>query len=243
MAVGLRKFLQEQKWMFFIFVLWAITYIALNEGILTRTKTVTVTGNSMNAEQNKIATFSININSKNEDKLTAVDETNRKSGIIVDSLKNFGIEDKNLQVANMNIYQDQNYVNNEYVLGDWNVSVSIEIKLYDMKKVNDLTDLVSNLEVTNFYGPNYTTDTVNFDESALLESAMKDAKSKAENIAKNLNRTLGKVMYIAEDNASSYGPIYNARMSAIGMGGGGGADMMPGTTNVYKSVVITYELR
>ena len=64
---------------------------------------------------------------------------------------------------------------------------------------------------------------------------------KAANIAKNLNKKLGKVIYIAEDSASAYGNIYSGRMYSGGMGGG--AEMMPGTTNVYKSVVMTYEIK
>jgi len=225
--------------MFFIFVIWSITYLALSEGILTRNQTVTVTGTTVNAVRNQIASFSAYLNTKNPEKVKAVEETNRKAAAIVEALKNFGVDERDIKVANMSIYRDQNYVDNKYIEGDWNVSVNVEVKLRDESRVNDLTSLLSGLDVDNFYGPNYSVDTVTMDETGLLNAALEDAKTKALSVATAANKKLGKMLFFVEDGAMS-NPIYNYRMMG---GGGGGAEMLPGTTDVYKSVTVTYELK
>lgn len=234
----LQNFIKEQKWLIFIFVLWTITFLTVTDQILPSSRTITVTGSSVNSVMNEVATFNLYISSKNADKLVAIDETNAKSSTIVDALKNFGLPEKDIQVANMSINREINYVNGVSKEGDWLVSVNINVTLYDMTKVNDLTTLMSGLDTSNFYGPNFSTNTVNVDETDLLQAAIKDATDKAGKIAKNLNAKLGRVVYVSEAQAST--GYFGARM--MDARGGGGAEMLPGSSDVYKSVTVTFEI-
>lgn len=237
----LKEVLAKNKWMFFIIALWILTYYTLETGMLTKRNTITVTGNSMNAVGNEIATFNVTVESRNAEKAAAVEDTNKRSSLIVEALKSFGIDGDDLQTAHMNVYQREEYVNDKYVKGDWSASVGIEITLRNVEKATSLSDLLASLDADNFYGPNFAVDRENLDESDLLEAAMEDALIKAHAVALGLDKKVGEVVHFQEGGAS-YGNIYPMYERADA-GFGGGAPMEPGTTNISKTVTVTFELK
>jgi hypothetical protein len=239
---GFQSVLKEYRWMFFIFVIWAITYIALSEGILTKQSSITVSGSSVNAVRNEIAKFNLNIDTLNSDKAKAIEETNTKGSVIIDAIKNFGISEDDIQTVNMNVYQQDKFENGTYVKGDWYAGMGIEVTVKDVSKAASFSDLMSSLDISSFYGPSFTVDTTNVDDTDPLKMALEDAHDKAVVIARAMNKKLGEVIYFVE-SGSSYGGTPFMYSMKDGMGGGGGAEMLPGTTDTYKSVTVTYELK
>jgi len=240
MTEQFQDILKEYKWMFFIFILWAVTYIALSEGVLTKEKTITVTGSSVNATQNEIATFNVNVSTNNADKASAVEETNTRSNNVLDAIKSFGIPEEDIKTASMSIYQQQDYINGKYVDGDWYASVGIEIKLKNIDNVNELTDLIFSLDVDNFYGPNFSVDTFSLDQTALLDAAVEDAHSKAMTVAESMGKKLGSMVSFIE-GSSSTSNYYPLKDRAGGLGEG--SPLMPGTSDISKTVVVTYKVK
>ena len=242
-ATKFQEILKEHKWMFFVFILWAITYTALSEGILTRRKTITVIGSSTKATQNQVAAFNVNINTDDADKLTAVEETNKRSGAVIDAIKSFGIPENDIKTANTSIYQQQEYINGKYVNGNWYAGVGVEITLRNVDKATELTDLLSSLDIDSFYGPNFSIDVKNLDEIDLLNASLIDAHNKATSIAKATNKKLGKIVSLIENGASYTGGMYQIRTEMRGGSGGGAAEMLLGTSEVYKNITVTYEIK
>jgi hypothetical protein len=76
--------------------------------------------------------------------------------------------------------------------------------------------------------------------NGLFDEAIKDAKTKAESMAKASGRKLGKVLNVTE-GASSSGvyPMYDRAMGA----GGVAAPIEPGSQTVSKTVTVVWELR
>lgn len=209
-----------------------------------KAKTIAVQGNSSSFVVNEISTYSLSIEESDPDKQEAVKKISEKSADVVKIIKDFGIEDKDVQTTNLNIYQKQNPVYRDgvtdYELGDWVASYTINATLRDLEKSPDFTALLASVESASMWGPNLTIDNSTVDEESLLSSAIDDAKAKAESIASKLGRKLGKVIQISEGAVptSSYNGVYRLE----GMGGGG-IGIEPGATQTYKSVVVVYELR
>lgn len=238
-----QRVIGEHRWMFFVFILWAVTFISLSEGLFTKTNTITVTGNSINTVKNEIAQFSLNIDSMNPDKAKAVETTNTKGSVIIDAIKNFGIPEEDIKTVNMNVYQQDKYENGTYVKGDWFAGMGLEVKVKDVDKVASFSELISTLDLSSFYGPNFMVDDSKLDQLDPLKSALSDAEEKASAIAKAMNKKLGEVVYFVEDSSSynAYPMMYKATMS--GGLGGGAAEVLPGTTQTYKSVTVTYKVK
>ena len=94
---------------------------------------------------------------------------------------------------------------------------------------------------TNVSGPNFQLDTSKKVTDALVADAIADAQIKAEAMAKASGTSLDKVISVTEGGSSNViNPMF---AGAAGMGGGGGAPVEPGSTNVNKTVTVVWSLR
>jgi len=75
-------------------------------------------------------------------------------------------------------------------------------------------------------------------EKTLYESAMTDARERAELIASSSGRKLGKVINVVEGGSNNYSPVYKALSSGMG-----GAELSPGTSTISKTLTVTFEFK
>ena len=209
-------------------------------------RTITVIGSSTSKVKNQMATFSVTVQTNDEDKQTAVSAASSKSEKVVNAVKDFGIPAEDLETTNLNVYQNQEPVLEKgvqvYRPGQWYASYTVNVMLRDLSKSTELTKLLTSFENTSLYGPNMKIDSSSVvDEGALLQEAFLDAKAKAVKVAKKAGRSLGPVLRIQEA-FSSVLPIEMIKASG-GMGGGGNFPIEAGNTGVQKSVVVTFNLR
>lgn len=208
-------------------------------------ETVTVIGEAKSVEKNQIASYSAGVESVNDKKEVAVAEVNTKVESLIKAAKEFGIKAEDIKTQNLSVYQgEEMYYDNgvqKSRKGQWRVNNSVEITLRNIDQAAKLADLLTNSGATNVYGPNFRMDDTNLVETTLFDGAMKNALEKAEAVAKSSGRKVGKVLTVTEGGATGViGPmLYSAK---DGMGGGG-AQVEPGSSTVYKSVIVVYELK
>ena len=210
-------------------------------------RTITVSGTSKGDYANQISTYYITLEYHNIEKDKAVEELNQKSKEAVDKIKEFGIDPKDIKTQSLNIYQrEEPYMEGaltKYKPEDWYASYSIEITLRDLERSEDLTAFLSTLESSNIWGPNLSIDSSKTDADELLISAIEDARDKAERMAKSMGGRVGKVLKVDEGSMSA--GYFDVMLSTKAMGGGGaeGAPIEPGSTEISKSVTVTFELK
>ncbi|MDP4009529.1 MAG: SIMPL domain-containing protein [Candidatus Shapirobacteria bacterium] len=197
---------------------------------------ISVTGEAKSQQKNQIASFTAGVNIFNDKKEVAVDEVNKKINELIDSVKKFGIPTEDIKTQNMSVYQQQDPMmpgqKRPTTQGQWVVNNSIEITLRDADKAQELADLLNSSGANNVYGPNFRMDDTNKIENTLFDGAMKDARKKAELIAKASGRKLGKVMSVSEGSGgSNIYPMYDMK-----------AAVEPGSATVSKSLNVSFEL-
>lgn len=209
-------------------------------------RTITVSGTSTGDYANQIATFYITLEYHNKEKDKAVQELNEKSKVAVDKIKDFGIDSKDIKTQSLNVYQreDAYYEDGvtKYKPNEWYASYSIEITLRDLAKSTDFTEFLSSVESSNMWGPNLSIDSTKTDSDELLISAIEDAKQKAERMANSMGAKLGKVIKV-EEGGSGYSLLYGMAKEDSLVIDGGGAPIEPGSTEISKTVTVTFELR
>jgi len=207
-------------------------------------KTITVTGNAKADYVNQISSYSLTIEYHNADKGKAVEELNNKVFETIDKIKQLGIEDKDIETQNLNIYQrEEPYVEDgetRYKPGDWYASYTINVTLRDLSKSVELTSLLAGVENSNLWGPNLIVDEDNINDEELLSKAVENARNKAEKMAEGMGGKVGKVLKI-EENIDSGSPIYTLDQYYVETGGG--VPIEPGSVTVSKSVIVTFELK
>jgi uncharacterized protein YggE len=203
---------------------------------------VTVTGEARKIEKNQMASFTAGVESVNDKKEEAVKEVNDKVQALISAVKGFGIKTEDIKTQNTSVYQSEEMYWDNGVQksrkGQWRVSNSIEIVLREVDKTSALTDLLNASGANNVYGPNFQMDSSNKVETELFDEAIKNAREKAEAIAKASGRNLGKVMSVNEGGSVSNLPIYAAKD-----GMGGGSPIEPGSSTISKSVIVVFELK
>jgi uncharacterized protein len=226
-----------------VLVLLAVYVLPLNKinwGKVTwqQGNTVTVTGEAKMQQTNQLASFSAGAMVTGMDKSKAIAEVNTKINDLIKAVKDFGIAQADIKTQNLSYYQEQKGSLNP---GQWQVNNTIEITLRDVAKANDLSDLLAKSGANNVYGPSFRMDDTNNAETGLFGEAIKNAREKAEAVAKASGRTLGKVITVNEGaSTSNIYPMY-AKMDAVGMGGGAATE--PGSTTISKSVTVVWELK
>ena len=198
-------------------------------------ETVVVTGESETKQANEVASFSAGVNVIKEKKEEAVDEVNRKVKELTASVKDFGIVEGDIQTQTVNVYEQRE--TDKSKKNQWVVNNTIEITLRDMSKADALMDLLNKSGANNIYGPSFRIENTTDTKKTLYESAMTDAKEKAELIASSSGRKLGKVINVVE-GSSNYSPIYKALSF-----GAGGAELSPGTSTISETLTVTFEFK
>jgi uncharacterized protein len=207
-------------------------------------RTITVTGSAETTEINEVARFTAGVTEKNVSKEIAVTEVETKMQAISQAVKEFGIADKDIQTESVSVYKAE-----DYALGglgtasttaeEWRASTNISIVLRDIDRATELTSLLTNLETTNVYGPNFSMEDTKDQKTDLLEAAVKDAQVKAEKIAKAQKVKVGKIISINEGTQGSPMPIRFAAESKSG----GGMPMEPGSSTIHETVTVTFAVK
>ncbi len=206
-------------------------------------RSVTVSGTSKTQVSNQIASFSAGVAAVNDSQEAAVTEVNNKMSELVAAVKEFGIEDRDIQTSNISIFQEEEPTTidgrQRTRPGQWRVSNTLTITLRDIVRASELTALLTAKGSTNVFGPNFRVDDSKDVEVQLLHEALADATQKADALAKASGRRRGRVLTIVEDSVQSVSPLY----ARDAMGSGGGAPIEPGSQTISKSVSVTFELR
>ncbi|MBU1032719.1 MAG: SIMPL domain-containing protein [Patescibacteria group bacterium] len=206
------------------------------------TSSVSVTGEAKTQLLSQAAEFSAGVWSIKDNKDAAVTEVNNKINELVDAVKKFGIEASDIKTQNISVYlQEESYYDEverrqKSRPGQWKVNNSISIKLKDLKKTNELANLLTGSGATEVWGPSFSIDDMREAEVRLLKEAIANARIKAQEIAMVGERKLGRIITVTEGSGSAdYGIAY-------GGFGGGGSELEPGSTTIHKNVTVTFEL-
>ena len=172
--------------------------------------------------------------------LKLVQETvNKKMASLTKSLKDMGIDAKDIKTTGYNYYPD--YQDKNKYTAYANVSVVVR----DMEQVSPVLDLIGTLGLDNVSGPSFglSDELTNKTVKEARGLAIEKAKAKAEELSGLAGMRLGRIVNVTEGADRS--PNYLMR-EAIPMAGG--ADMAkttttvePGSSEVNVSVTLSYE--
>ncbi len=216
------------------FIPWQ--YVNWGQIQLKPAATITVTGQAEKQEKNQVARFTAGVSALNEDKNQAVATVNQNVREITQAVKDFGVPEENIKTQNIRINQRQEPSDQA---GQWDVSNSIEIKLVDADRAGELADLLAASEATNVYGPNFSLESGDLDDSDLMASAIENAREKAQAAAESSGQKLGEIISVTEGGSSNIG-IPRTLMEGLG---GGGTPVEPGSTTVSQTVTVVFELK
>lgn len=232
-------------------------YRFIGSGV-TATNTITVSGEGEVFAVPDMATFSVTIQEEAKEVRPAQEIATKKSNDIIDYLKGEGIDEKDIKTADYSVYPQYDYLQAESCregycppgrqqLRGYQVSMTLIVKVRDTEKAGDLLTGVGGLGASQVSGLSFTIDDEDSLQAEARGKAIEDARTKASELAKQLNVSLVRVVGFSE-SGGGYPPMPYAY-------GRGGADMavmeskaiapeLPaGENKIVSNVSVTYEIR
>ena len=208
-------------------------------------RTVSVSGAGTAYLVPDIAYIYVGVHTEKPSASEAVDENNAQTQKMIEALREFGIDAKDIRTTNFSIWPQDKY---DPMTGTptgekvYVVDNTVYVTIRDLDKLGELLDTVIAA------GAN-TVNSVQFDvadkDEALKTAradAVKDAKEKAQELADAAGVKLGEVQVISFYDSTPY-PVYE------GKGGGGGVaaeaavPIQPGQLTFTVTVNVTYEIK
>ncbi|OGG90895.1 hypothetical protein A3H16_01200 [Candidatus Kaiserbacteria bacterium RIFCSPLOWO2_12_FULL_53_8] len=228
-------------------------YRFIGSGV-TATNTISVSGDGEVFAVPDTATFSVTIQEEAKDVKAAQDVATKKGNDIIAYLKSQGIDEKDIQTTDYNVYPQYDYTNTvctqgycppgKQTLRGFQVSQTLTVKVRDTKKAGDLLAGVGSKGATSVSGLSFTIDDQKGLEAQARGKAIDDARAKAEALAGQLGVSLVRVVGFSEGGGGE--PIYYAKAMRAGMADSASApspEIPVGQNKITSNVSVTYEIR
>lgn len=207
---------------------------------------ITVSGEGKVYAKPDVAIVSLGVNTTGATVAVVTKNNTDKMNAVIDTIKNLGIEEKDIQTTNYNLTPLYNYT--EYagrIFQGYTLDQNVQVKIRDFTKIGDVlsegttngANLVGDLQ--------FTIDDPEQLKNEARAKAIAQAKANADNLAKASGVRLGKIINVFESN-NYYPTVYSNK--ALGMGGAvsesaPAPSIQPGQQEVTITINLTYQVK
>ena len=201
------------------------------------------------------AIFTFTVQEIAKDVTSAQDAASKKSNDAIAYLKQQGIDEKDIQTTDYNVYPQYEYSQGvcasgycpggKQTLTGYQVSQTVTVKVRDTKKAGTLLSGIGARGISQVSGLSFTVADQKLLESQARAKAIKDARAKADVLARDLGVTIVRVVGFNEGGGGYPGPIaYGMTMGADASRKEAAPPEIPtGQNKITSNVSITYEIR
>jgi uncharacterized protein len=216
-------------------------------------KTISVIGEGEVYAAADIATFSFAVSADANTVSEAQNTVTEKMDSILASLKELGVEDKDIKTSNYSVYPKYTYQPvacsqgycppGKQIPDGYTVSHDVTLKIRKTADAGKVLSAVGDKGATNVSGLSFTTDDPSALQDQAREKAIEDAKEKAQALSKNLGVRLGKVVTFYDNTGGYPQPMYMSKEMAVDGRGGASAPTLPvGQNQIISNVTVVYEI-
>ena len=238
-------------WLFLI-ALFFSTVIDVKDKIQASENTITVSDTGTIYVKPDLAVVTASVINEAKTVAGAMAENSEKMNKVIKFVKEQGIEDKDLKTTSFNIYPRYEYRIEETeiypyppgkrVLVGYEVRQSLEVKIRNMDKIGAIIEGITSAGANEVSDLQFTVDKEDEFKKQAREEAIKKAKTKAEELAKQLGIKLIRISNFSESTLVPY--FYSMKeLASMGIGGGEAPSIQTGENKIEVTVSITYEIK
>ncbi len=195
-----------------------------------------------------IATISVGVSAKADKVADAQAQASIAMDKLMAALTGAGIDKKDIQTQYFSIDQLTRYDNitQESVVTGYQVSNTVTVKIRAVDKTGSIIDTlaVAAGDNTRINGIYFSVDKPEQSYAQARDLAMKDAKAKADDLARLSGVTLGRATYISESSGSQPVPYYGSMSKASDMAGAAPTtSVSAGSTDIILNVQVAYAIQ
>ena len=224
--------------------------LGIYTGSLVASRTMSVSVSDKVTATPDIAQFSFSVVSEGPDISQITNQNNSKINQAVAMLKNNGIEDKDIETTQYNLYPVYTQVSRgttgDFVpkIAKYSLTQTVSVKIRDFSKISSVLGALPGLGINQIGSISFSIDDQEVYLSQAREKAFKKAYDKAVAMAQQNGVSIGRIISISDYPQYAY-PIYKS--TALGMGGVAAPsvapDIQPGSQDVSVNVTVVYEIK
>ncbi len=165
---------------------------------------------------------------------------------LIARLKALGIDSKDIQTTNYNVYPQYNYTEKEgQTLKGYQVSQNVSVKFRNLANSQKVLALAGEVGANSVSGITFTIDDRDVYKAQAREIAIKKVHDKAAALSASLGvRIVGIVSYNEFEGSQNDYPMYKSNMMAeSAVGAVPAPSIEPGSTDVILNVSVSYQIR
>jgi hypothetical protein len=210
---------------------------------------ITVSGEGKVTSSPDIATLTLGIETEGKEIKDITNKNVASMNKIIEGLKNLGIESKDIQTAQYSVDSQYNWTEKEgRILSGYKISQNVNVKIRNFTKIGDVLTMATNNGANVVNSLQFSIENLEQLRSQARADAIKQAKEKAETLAKQTGIKLGDIIGVYENNyAYDYG--YGSAESSVKLmsvpadGGGVPAQIETGEEKITITVNLTYKIK
>ncbi len=205
--------------------------------------TINVSGSGMASNTPDIADIQLGVETVDDDAAKAISESTAKMKTVLDAVKALGIEDKDIQTVNYNMWVEQIYDRESGMpTGQvrYHVTNQINVRLRDLTQAGKLLENALAAGANNVGSITFGVSDPTELQKEARAAALVNARAKAEELAAGLGIRVGKVRQVSE-YISGNNPVPVVARD-MGMGGGGEVPIASGSYNVTVEVQVIFDI-
>lgn len=191
-----------------------------------------------------IAKLSVGVQANAPTVKGAQDQINGTINKVSTSIKQLGIDEKDIKTENYTIYPNIDYSGTLQRITGYSATTNLSIKIRDLDKVNLVVDAASTSGANQINGLNFELEDKKKFENEARKKGVEDAKSKSQKAAKAAGFTLGNLINYQE-SIEGVSPPYPVPLNAAPLEARAekATQIEPGSSEVRVVVTLSYEIR
>lgn len=206
----------------------------------TANRHVTVVGRGEIKARPDTAIINLGVNTEGKTAREALTLNNQQSAAIQKKLTDLGIDTKDIQTSGISIYPT--YGTDGRQITGYQVNNMVTVKIRGVEKAGTLLDQVVSAGANSINGISFTVDNPRVLQDQAREAAMRDAKARADLLAKAGGATVGEVLIITENVGSAVPVPMLAERAAVAQDASV-VPVQPGELTIAIDVQVTYALK
>jgi hypothetical protein len=224
----------------------------------TATNTISVSGKGEIFAVPTIAEFSLTVTKEAKDVKTAQKDMTDKMNDIIAYVRSEGVAEKDIKTTNYSVSPQYDWVQKpcpqpqygcpggEQKLRGFQVTQTVSVKVRDnTDKAGDILAAAGSKGATDIGALNFINDEEDKLKDEARAKAIADAKSKADELAKQLGVTIVRVVNFSEDGGYMPQPMFQRMEKAVMMDASAGSapELPVGENKIQSNVTVVFEIR
>ncbi len=215
---------------------------SVNSVTTSKSTTFDVTGEGKVTTKPDMATLTAGITAQAQSVKAAQDQINSVINKVSDAVKKTGVDAKDIQTTNYNIYPNYDYTGSSQKITGYNAGTDIQIKVRNLDNVNNVIDAATVSGANQVSGLSFGVDDKTKAEDVARQKAVDEAKKKASQAAKIAGFKLGRIINYSENFQGNIRQV-PMMLDVAKAGGGAPTQVEPGSTEVAVFVTLSYEIQ